>query len=327
MYRNNFIFTFSNFGNKSEIGIYKKKKSRELIPCEEITIANPESKIIARSFLNWLILNKLNKIYNFDTNDGYLDHISIRNNTKNQFMIELYLHNNPDIDNFINEIKRFHFSNYNIISVYIQKFNKHHNFRDKYNKIHGNDYLDYHFNNQIISIYPGSFFQTNNNVFFKMYNDIVKYIDKNTNIFYDLYCGVGVMSILVSEFYIKCYGIEINLNAITMAKINASQNNINNTEFICSPVEDIIGNIISKLSEKVVIFINPPRSGLKKNVIQELNKIKHNVKQIIYLSCSEKTLNRDLQLFDYSYQIINKYNMFPATCHIETLVILIPIPL
>ena len=55
MYRNNFIFTCSNFGNKSEIGIYKKKKSREVIPCEEIGIANPRSRIIARQILSHLV--------------------------------------------------------------------------------------------------------------------------------------------------------------------------------------------------------------------------------------------------------------------------------
>lgn len=322
MYRNNFIFTYSDFDHKSEIGIYKKKGSRELIPCEEIRIANPKSKFIAREFLNWLILNKLDKIYNFESDDGYLHNISIRNNTKDEFMIELYLHNNPDIDNFITEINKFSFSEYKIISVYVQIFDKHHNFRDDYNKIYGTDFLDYHFDNRIISIYPGAFFQTNNNILFDMYYDIRKYMDKGPNIFLDLYCGVGVMSILVNEYYKRCYGIEINSNSIEMANSNAKKNNITNIEFMCCPVENIISMFIDDLSEDIIIFVNPPRSGLQKNVINELNKIKIFVKQIIYLSCSEKTLDRDLKLFDYSNKIIKKYNMFLETKHTETLVFL-----
>ena len=107
-----------------------------------------------------------------------------------------------------------------------------------------------------------------------------------------------------------------------MAKLNALQNNINNCEFICNPVENVIGNIINNLSEDVVIFLNPPRSGLRKNVIDELNKIKMYVKQIIYLSCSEKTLDRDIKLFDYSSKIIKRYNMFIDTGHIEILCII-----
>ena len=322
MFRNNFIFTFSNFNNKSEIGIYKQKKSRELIPCEDIVIASPNSKVIVRNFLNWLILNKLDYIYDCETKKGFLHNISVRNNSKDEFMIELYLKNNIAIEAFIKKIKNYNFSDYNIISVYIQVFDHHHNFRDKYIKIYGNDFLDYHFENKIISIYPGAFFQTNNNILFQMYEDIIDITDKTTNIFMDLYCGVGVMSILIHSFFDKCFGIEINENSIVMAKFNANQNNIINCEFICSPVEDIISSLTKKISEKVTIFINPPRSGLWGNVIDELNMIKPYVKQIIYLSCSEKTLNRDLKLFDYSNKIVKKYNMFINTGHIETLVTL-----
>lgn len=322
MYRNNFIFTFSTFGSKSEVGIYKKKRCRELIPCEDIKIANPKSKIIVRNFLNWLISKKLDNIYDFDTDDGFLHDISIRNNTRDEYMVELYLRNNPKIDDFINQIKSFPFFEHNIVCMYIQVYDKHHNFRDKFSKIYGSDFLDYHFSDKIISIYPGAFFQTNNDILFDMYNDIIKFMNHDSNIFFDLYCGVGVMSILVSQYYNKCYGIEINNNSIEMAKLNAHNNNIKNCEFICSPVEDIISNIISDISEEIIIFINPPRSGLQKNVIHELNKVKKYVKSIVYLSCSEKTLNRDLKLFDYSHKIIKKFNMFIDTGHIEILTLL-----
>ncbi len=322
MYRNNFIFTFSNFGNKSEIGIYKKRKSRELIPCENIQIASPKSRVIVRNFLDWLVVNNIDYIYDFTTNNGFLHNISVRNNSKDEFMIEIYLKKNNGIDKFIEEIKKYNFSDYNIVSVYVQVFDYHHNFRDGYNKIYGNDFLDYHIDNKIISIFPGAFFQTNNNVLFEMYKDISNIIDKTTNVFLDLYCGVGVMSILIHSSFERCFGIEINENSIQMAKFNAQQNNIKNCKYICSSVEDIISSLTRKISEKVTIFINPPRSGLRQNVIDELNFIKPYVKQIVYLSCSEKTLERDLRLFDYSNTIVKKYNMFIDTGHIETLVIL-----
>jgi 23S rRNA (uracil1939-C5)-methyltransferase len=147
-------------------------------------------------------------------------------------------------------------------------------------------------------------------------------MDKGPNVFFDLYCGVGVMSILANESYERCYGIEINSNSIEMANINAEKNNITNIEFMCCPVEDIISTIIEDISEDIIIFVNPPRSGLQKNVIDKLNIIKKYVKQIIYLSCSEKTLDRDLKLFDYSNKIIKKYNMFVETKHVETLAFL-----
>ena len=98
MYRNNFIFTFSDYGNKSDVGIYKRKRSRELIPCEEIKIANPKSVEIVRKILNWLKDINMDNIYNFDSNEGYLHNISVRNNNNNEFMIEIYLHDNEGIE-------------------------------------------------------------------------------------------------------------------------------------------------------------------------------------------------------------------------------------
>lgn len=319
MFRNNFIFTFSNYENESDVGIYKRKRSREVIPCEEIKIASPKSKLIVRNLLDWLKSYKKDDIYDFDSQEGYLHNISIRNNNNNEFMLEIYLHNNDGIDMFIKKIKEFDFANLNIVSVYIQIYKHHHNFRGEFTKIYGSDYLDYHFKKRTISIYPGAFFQTNNDILFEMYNNILDIMNKESNIFMDLYCGVGVMSILSSDFYEKCYGIEINSNSIDMANYNMKKNKLNNIEFICSPVEDIISNLVSNISEKITIFINPPRSGLRKNVINELNKIKKYVNQIVYLSCSEKTLERDLKLFNYSSKIIKKYNMFLDTGHIETL--------
>ena len=322
MYRNNFIFTFSDFNNIPEVGIYKKKKSRELIPCEEINIAHPKSKVIIRDFLNWLNKHNIADIYNFDNNSGYLHNISVRNNNKNEFMLEIYLHHNEFVSEYVDKIKNFNFKSYNIISVYCQIFDKHHDFRGSFFKIYGCDYLNYYFNNAVISILPGTFFQTNNTVLFSMYQNIADLLNKDSNIFLDLYCGVGVMSILANSYYDKCYGIEINRNSIEIAKFNCRSNCINNIDYICSPVENIIYELLSKISDKVTIFINPPRSGLKKEVIIELNKVKNYVNQIIYLSCSEKTLERDLQLLNYNYEKINEFDMFNGTFHKEHLCIL-----
>lgn len=322
MYRNNFIFTFSNFNEISEIGIYKTKGSRELIPCEEITLANPASKVIVRHFLNWLIKNEDDKIYDFSSNLGYLHNISVRNNNKGEFMLEIYLHNNKDIAEYIDKMKMFDFKKYNIISVHCQIFDKHHDFRGSYFKIYGTNYLNYYFEGYTISIFPGTFFQTNNDILFDMYNDVISFLEKGTEIFLDLYCGVGVMSILVNKYFSKCYGIEINKNSIDIAIMNSSQNNITNCEYICSPVENIIDKIVNKISGEATIFINPPRSGLRTEVIAELNKVRSKIKQIVYLSCSLKTLKRDLLIFDYGYKIVKSYDMFIGTDHKEYLCIL-----
>ena len=138
-----------------------------------------------------------------------------------------------------------------------------------------------------------------------------------SSLFLDLYCGVGIMSILISENYEKCIGIEINKNAIDVANHNKSTNNWEKCDFICSSVEDVINTIEIK---NAVIFVNPPRRGLYESVISEINSIKNNVNQILYLSCNKQSLERDLKLFDFNYNYINEYDMFPNTNHKEYLV-------
>ena len=117
MYRNNILLTFSNFNSKSEIGIYKKKKSRELLPVEDINLINNKIKYIARNFLNFLVSNSIDNIYDYELNNGILNHMTIRTND-NENMIELYLFKMDE--NLINKIKEFDFINYQISSVYYQ---------------------------------------------------------------------------------------------------------------------------------------------------------------------------------------------------------------
>jgi 23S rRNA (uracil1939-C5)-methyltransferase len=323
IFRNNILLTFSDYNNESDIGIYKNKNSRELIPVELIDLINVETKIIARNLLLWIKVNNIDSIYNYESNDGCFNHVAIRHNEKMQFMLEFYFHEyNEDIIKILNF---WNISNYNISSMYYQIENKNKNdFRSEFKLFAGTSHIYYNVCDKNIGIKAGSFFQTNNNMLNIMYRNIIEKLIKNKDyILFDLYCGVGVVSIIMSEYYKKCIGIEINQNAINVAEHNAIKNNINNCNFICNSVEAVItdnNEIIT--DEDIVIFINPPRRGLYETVIQKLNKLKTsgNVKQILYLSCCLKTLERDLELFDYDYRMIQEYDMFPKTHHKEYLI-------
>lgn len=319
MLRNNILLTFSDYEGKTDIGIYKQKKSREVIPVENIDFITNQSKIIARNFLNWLKVNDINSVYNYDTKIGIFNHLAIRNNENDEYMVEIYIKNYNDIA--INRVKYWNWDSFKVKSVYYQLEKGNTNeFRGEYKYLTGDRYLNYNILNRNISIKAGCFFQTNNIILQEMYTDIVNYLDKNNNFnFIDLYCGVGIMSLLVNDKFKFCYGIEVNENAINIANYNKINNNIKNCNFICEKVENVINSL--DLMD-LVIFVNPPRRGLYENVIEKLNSIKENTKQILYLSCCKKTLDRDLKLFNYKHQIIKEYNMFPGTGHKEYLVFL-----
>lgn len=314
--RNNILLTFSDFLGKTELGIYKEKKSREVLKINEINFISKGMKELANHILKNLINDKQDNIYNYDSNNGLLNHICIRENESNFYMLEFYIQYLDDT--FINYLKEINWKKLNVKSVNYQ-ITKNKNFRNYFEKIFG-DYLIYKISNYFFAISAGCFFQTNNEVLKYMYSDIQNNIVKNKNyILLDLYCGVGIISILLSNYFKKTIGIEVNENSINMANYNSKTNNCTNNIFLCGEVE----NLLDKINyENAVLFINPPRRGLYNNVIDKIKTLKK-IKQILYLSCCWKTLIRDLNYFNCEYQIINEYDMFPNTNHKEFLVNLI----
>lgn len=126
------------------------------------------------------------------------------------------------------------------------------------------------------------------------------------------------MQYLLGKHFNKIYGIEIVEDAIKDAKENAKINKIENIEFLSGDVEQILPDLIkSKKIKPDVVFVDPPRKGLDKKIIDLLLKIKP--KQIIYISCNPATLARDIYLLQENYDVkkIQPVDMFPYTSHVE----------
>lgn len=132
----------------------------------------------------------------------------------------------------------------------------------------------------------------------------------------DLYCGIGITTLLMGRAGMPCLGIENNKEAIRLAAENAKINKIHNVRFIHGKVEDSLN------STQNVDFIlaNPPRTGMNEEVLQKLLKIAP--ENIVYVSCMPATLARDLKLLCQKYDILicQPYDMFPQTAHVEIFV-------
>ncbi len=190
----------------------------------------------------------------------------------------------------------------------------------KYRTIYGNDYIHELIGKYKYVISPDAFFQVNTKQAEKLYTKINEYAcltGKETVL--DLYCGTGTIGIFVSEKAKHIVGIEINKYAIEDARKNAIINNITNIEFKCGDVKDIISQINTKID---VVIVDPPRSGLDKEAINNLLKIKPT--KIIYVSCDPVTLARDLKILKEYYDIneVTPVDMFPQTYHVENVVLL-----
>lgn len=188
-------------------------------------------------------------------------------------------------------------SNKNIISVYENDL-----------LIYGEKYIEYTFNNKKYLVNQNSFFQVNKECAVKLYEKIKEYAEKGDRLL-DLYCGALTIGIYLSDNFKNITGVEINKDSYTCALENTKLNNIKNCEIINDDSSVIKGTYD-------VIIVDPPRSGLSKKVIDNLNNM--NAKKIVYVSCNPNTLKRDIELLDsYNLKKIEAFNMFPCTKHIE----------
>lgn len=142
-------------------------------------------------------------------------------------------------------------------------------------------------------------------------------IGKN-DIVFDLYCGIGTISLFMSKFAKEVYGVEIVEEAIIAAKENAYINNVTNTKFIAGDVEKILDDLINvKKVIPDIIMLDPPRKGLDNTSIENIRKVRP--KKVVYISCNPATLVRDLAKLEDIYMVksIKPVDMFPFTSHVE----------
>ena len=166
---------------------------------------------------------------------------------------------------------------------------------------------------------PESFFQVNTITFKELYKYVISKLD-NEETALDLYSGTGTISILMSKYFNKVYGIEVSHSSIIDANENLKLNEITNVEFIEGKVEDKI--VLLKELKVDTVIMDPPRSGSDNKSLTSIMKI--NPRKIIYISCNPVTLARDYNVLKEQYDLksIDLFDMFPETSHVETVMFL-----
>jgi 23S rRNA (uracil1939-C5)-methyltransferase len=170
-----------------------------------------------------------------------------------------------------------------------------------------------------------SFYQTNSVQAYELYKITRNFAGLNGNeIVYDLYTGTGTIAQFLAKNAKKVIGIESVPEAIIDAKINAKNNNINNTAFFVGDMAKVFTEqFITENGVPDVIITDPPRDGMHKNVVEQILKILPN--KIVYVSCNSATQARDLSLMSKHYAIAKSQavDMFPQTFHVENVVLLV----
>ncbi len=306
------------------IGVFANR-THEVIPIKNCLIQNPKSEAIAKFILEF-IKEKNISIYNEKTGKGFFRHIVIKVGIKTNEIMCIFVINGkkfPYEEELVEKLKQ----NYPEIKTIVKNINmKNTNVilgQENIN-LYGNGYIEDVLGKYKFKISPLSFYQVNPKQAEKLYNLGIEMaeVSKEDTVF-DLYCGIGTISLFIAKYAKKVYGVEIVEQAIKDAKQNAKINNIENVQFIAGDTKIVLEDLIYKkgIIADIVIF-DPPRKGLDNNSINNILKIK--LKKIVYISCNPATLVRDLALFEELYEVktIIPVDMFPFTKHVECICVL-----
>ena len=324
-YRNKAQFPFGLDKEKMpQLGVFANR-THEIIPIEKCLIQNEEAQKVAKTVLNFIKKNNLT-VYNENNGKGLFRHIVIKVGLKTKEIMCILVINEKGFKqekelveeltekypNIKTIVKNINMKNTNVI-LGIENIN-----------IYGDGYIKDFLGDYTFKISPLSFYQVNPVQAEKLYNIGIQMAQiSKEDIVFDLYCGIGTISIFMSKYAKKVYGVEIVPQAIEDAKENAKINNIDNVEFIAGDTEIILDDLINK--KKIipdVVMVDPPRKGLDNTSIENLIKIKP--KRIVYISCNPATLVRDLSKFEEYYEISNiqPVDMFPFTSHVECVAVM-----
>ena len=307
-----------------QIGVFANR-THDIIPIKKCFIQNEKSEELSKFVFNWIIKNNIS-IYDEKTRNGLVRHIVTKIGIKTSEIMCIIVINGdkiPKEDELVKEI----LSNFPNVKTIVKNINtKNTNvIMGKENiDLYGDGYIEDILGEYRFKISPLSFYQVNPIQAEKLYNIGVQAakISKD-DIVFDLYCGIGTISLFMSKYAKKVYGIEIVEEAVKDAKENALKNNVENTEFIAGDVEEVLDELINEKNIiPDIVMVDPPRKGLDNKSIDNIIKICP--KKLVYISCNPATLVRDLSKLEdvYEIQSIKPVDMFPFTSHVEVCALL-----
>jgi 23S rRNA (uracil1939-C5)-methyltransferase len=340
-YRNKAQFPVGKDKNGKIVTGFYAGHSHNIIPNTDCIIGVPDNKEILEIIIAHMEKNHIEP-YDEVTGKGLVRHILIRKGfVSGQLMVCLVINyknkNNTESiyiknqDELISKLSSIDGMTSISVSINIEKTNV--IMGTEIHTIWGQDTIKDTLCGLEFNISPLSFYQVNPVQTEKLYGQAIEYAGLTGNeTVWDLYCGIGTITLSMSKKAKQVYGVEIIPQAIDDANDNAARNNISNAKFYVGKAEEVLPDFYEKESEKDsssnalhpdVIVVDPPRKGCDQMCLDTMLKMAPN--RIVYVSCDSATLARDLRILcdgGYKLEHVRPCDMFPMSVHVETVVLL-----
>ncbi len=324
-YRNKAQFPFGTDKNGEVVTGFYAGRTHSIISNTKCYLGVEENEQILEIILAHL--KKYNiPAYDEQTGKGLLRHVLIRKGfTTGELMVCLILNGThmPEVKELVEKLTKIP----GMTSITINVNTKQTNviMGQEMRSVWGQDYITDYIGNVKYQISPLSFFQVNPVQTRKLYERAMEYAEvESGETVWDLYCGIGTISLFLAQKAKQVYGVEIVPQAIEDAKHNAALNGFTNAEFYVGKAEEVLPKKYREEGIKAdVIVVDPPRKGCDEALLQTIVQMRP--KRVVYVSCDSATLARDLKyLTSEGYEVVagTVVDQFPHTVHVECVTLL-----
>ena len=324
-YRNKAQFPIGTDKDGNIIAGFYAGRTHDIIPNRKCFLGVDINETILDKVIDYMNENKVSS-YNETTGKGLVRHVLIRYGFRTKEIMVCIIVNGKSLPNQEALIKSLcELDGMTSITLNVN--------REKTNVILGREivelwgkgYIEDYIGDVKYQISPLSFYQVNPAQTEKLYGTALEYAGLTGNeTVWDLYCGIGTISLFLAQRAKQVYGVEIVPEAIEDAKRNAKLNGIENAEFYVGKSEEVLPKKLAEENVKAdVIVVDPPRKGCEEALLKAILEMR--VPKVVYVSCDSATLARDLRyLCDGGYEVkrVRGVDMFGNSGHVETVVLL-----
>ncbi len=324
-YRNKAQFPFGTDKDGRIVTGFYAGRTHSIVANTDCVLGAPENKEILEIILAFLEERKIS-VYDEKTGKGLLRHALIRKGFRTgELMVCLVVNGRsfPGADELADRL--FAVPGMTSVTLNVNEKNT--------NVIMGTEILPVRGRTHIMDaigpiryrISPLSFYQVNPVQTEKLYQTALDYAGlTGTETVWDLYCGIGTISLFLAQKAEKVYGVEVIPDAVRDARSNAELNGIANAEFYEGRAEEVLPEMYEKKGIRAdVIVVDPPRKGCDTACLETMLLMKP--ERIVYVSCDSATLARDLKILcagGYKLEQVQPVDMFGQTSGVESIVLL-----
>lgn len=265
--------------------------------------------------------------YNEESHKGLVRHILIRNSFKmSEIMVCIVINGNklPQAEKLVAKLNNIKEIVSIVLNINKEKTNVIMGQKNIY--LYGNETITDKIDDLQFKISALSFYQINPIQTEKLYRTALDYAGlTGKEVVWDLYCGIGTISLFLARRALKVYGVEIVHEAIEDARNNAKLNQIENTEFLLGKSEEVFPSFYAENNEAPdVVVVDPPRKGCDEQLLEAIVRV--GPERIVYISCDSSTLARDVHYMcerGYAVKDVQPVDLFPQTVHVEVVTLLV----